>query len=138
MVGQPYGQVEWEDIAEQGHRFSNRLRCILNRLGCSLPGPKDRWSLFHSGEQEPHQLLGAHGSNDCRSNICQEQDRHINSPQNRQHNSGCLHQQLWGNCLKRTHYPSKEPVDVVSGKEHTHHSPAPPRSAKLQTPNPER
>ena len=76
-------------------------------------------SLVQSGEEEPHQLPRAHGSNFCHSNICQEQDRHISSPQNRQHNSGCLHQQTWWNCFKGAYSPGKKPVDVVSGKEHT-------------------
>ena len=107
MAGQPYMQVEREDIAEQGNRFSNRLR-----------------------EEEPHQL-GTHGGNFCHSNICQEHDRHINSLQNRQHNGVCLHQQLWWNHFKRAYNHGKEPVDVLSGKEHTHHSPTPPTSTEL-------
>ena len=129
-MGQHNGQVKQEDIAEQGNRLSNRLRCVPNRLGCSLSGAKDRMSLVLSGEQEPHQLLGTHGGNPCCSNICQEQDRHISSPQNKQHNSSCLHKQPWGNCFKRAHYPSMELVGVVSGKEYTHHSPAPPSSTE--------
>ena len=51
----------------------------------------------------------------------------FSSPHNRQHNSGCLHQQLCWNCFKGAYNPGKESVDVVSGKEHTHHSPTPPR-----------
>ena len=54
--------------------------------------------------------------------ICKEQEGHVCSIEDRQHNGCCLHQQPRGDGVQGTGVPNLGPVDVVSREEHPYPS----------------
>ena len=54
--------------------------------------------------------------------ICEEQEGHVCSIENRQHDDCCLHQQPRGEGVQGTGVPNPGHVDVVSREEHPYPS----------------
>ncbi len=76
---------------------------------------------------KPHQLLGATGSNPSSKDLRQEDDRSVHPLAPRQLDSSGLHKQSGWNSVERVNHSHKKFMGVVSGTQHTNHSPAPPR-----------
>ena len=107
VVGQPHGELEWENPHKKGDRSDNRIRCVTDRLGSS---------------PDAHELSETFGSNLCSSNIHETEDRSYSPTDARQHIGSCVHQQPWRYCLLRSGESSQKSVAVVPGEEHIHHS----------------
>ena len=130
VVGHTHEELEWEDPPEEGDRSDHRLRCISDRLGSRMPGPKDRRPMVMGREADAHQLPGAVSSHISNSDICQREDGPLSTAENRQYHGSSVHQQPWGNSLQGSVGISQETVDVVPGEEHPHHSAASPRDSQ--------
>ncbi|XP_065904039.1 uncharacterized protein [Dysidea avara] len=127
MVGHGDVQVEWEDPPQERDRHGHRLRCITAGMGSLLRHPNHKGSVVTEGGNLPHQLSGIAGSHTSSSVICKKQIQIEHPAEDRQHHSSSIYQPSGGDNFKRLGQSDEEPVDVVPGEEHTHHSPTPPR-----------
>ena len=132
LVGYPDEQMEWTAHPSQGAGPGDRIGCFNPRLGSVLPEHKHGWPLVCAGKDQPHQLPRTASSYAGTENIREEPNGGVSLAQDRQHHSSGLHQQPRGHSLQDTGYPNKGPVDVVSGKEHSHPSTTPTRCPELQ------
>ena len=127
MVGHGDVQVEWEDPLQERDRYDHRLRRITAGMGSLLWHPNHKGSVVTEGGNPPHQLFGIAGSHTSSSVICKLQIQIEHPAEDRQHHSSSIYQPSGGDSFKRLGRSDEEPVDVVPGEEHTHHSPTPPR-----------
>ena len=127
MVGHPDEEVEWQGPNKEGCRPDHRVRCFTDRLGSSLWPTTDRRSMVSTGEADAHKLPGAAGSHSSNSHLCKRQSGYRSAAEDRQHDSSCIHKQPGRYSLQEPGNISKEPLDVMPGKEHSHHSSTPAR-----------
>ena len=129
MVGQ-HVQVEWQNTRTEGCRSGDRFRCIPGGMGCLLPETENRGTMVPRGMLDAHQLPRITRGNSGNQDLCKVQDCIIHPTENRQHHSGCLHQQPGRNSLQRIGDAHKESMDVVPGEEYPYYSSAPARGTE--------
>ena len=86
---------------------------------------QDRRSLEPPQTADAHQLPGAPGSSLGSEMLCQEQKQPQHLPEDRQHISTDIHQQVRGNDIPKTELSSLRAMLVVHEEEHPLESPAP-------------
>ena len=126
VVGHPHDKLEWKIPSQEGSRSDNRFRCFPGRVGCDMSDPEDRRSLVQNRGQDAHKLPGAASSDFCSSHIPEKQVQDIGPPQIGQYHGSGIHKQSGRDSLQGIGRLGKEPMDVVPGEEHPHHSPTPP------------
>ena len=104
-----------------------------SKVGSVLQWGTDQRSIVSIRTNPPHQLPGTAGSLTSSENFCQREvrDNNINSPENRQDNSCCLHQQDGRDSITYTVAADKRPVAVVYGKKYSLTSSALTRSIEF-------
>ena len=131
MVGTSLIELEWEkpDLPTVLNEYN--FRCLTPRVRSVLQWGTHQRSMVSTRTIPPHQLPGTAGSLTSSENFCQREVRDNNSPENRQHNSCCLHQQDGGNSITYAVTADKRPVAVVYGKKYSLTSSALTRSIEL-------
>ena len=130
VVGHPHDQLEWEVPPQEGSGHNHRL---TDRVGCHMSGAEDRRSLVSERRQDAHKLSGVAGCNASGEDIPEEQIQDVSTPQVGQYHGSGIHKQPGRDSLQGIGRPSKEPMDVVFGKEHPHHSSTPARCSECDS-----
>ena len=131
MVGTLFIKLEWEKPDLPTVLNDYNFRYLTPRVGSILQWGTDQRSMVSTRTNPPHQLPGTDGSLTSSENFCQRKVRDNNSPENRQHNSCCLHQQDGGDSITYAVAADKRPVAVVYGKKYYLTSSALTRSIEL-------
>ena len=130
VVGQPYGELEWEIPPVEGGRYDNRLRRISDRMGCSMSEPTDRSSMVPGRMQDAYKLSGVIGCYTSSPHIPAEQNQDVSPPEVGQYHGSGLYQQPGRDGLQGIGRPSKKSMDVVFREKHSHYSSTPARCTK--------
>ena len=130
VVGRPHVQVEWENPNKERDRYDHRIRCIPDRLLPILSGTEDWRPLDITRSSDAYKLPGATGCDICSPDICKGKIRSYGATEVGQHISSSLHQQPGRHNIVKSSSSSQNPVDMVFGTEHTHHSPTPSRDVE--------
>ena len=117
MKGTSFIELEWEKPDLPTVLNDYNFRCLTPRVGNVLQWGMDQRSMVSTRTNPPHQLPETAGSLTSSENFCQREIRDNNSPENRQHNSCCLHQQDGGDSITYTITADKRPVAVVAWEE---------------------
>ena len=133
VVGHPHDKMEWKIPSQEGSGSGNRFRCILDRMGCSVPEPTDRRPVVSGRAQDAHQLPGVTGRDISGTHIPEEQNQDVSTPQIGQHHGSGICKQSRRDSLQGIGRLSKGPVDVVPGEEHSHHSATPTRCTEYDS-----
>ena len=81
VVGQPHGEMEWEIPPVEGGRCHDRLRCISDRMGCSMSEPTERRSMASGRMPDAYKLSGAIGCYTSSPHIPEEQHQDVSPPE---------------------------------------------------------
>ena len=111
----------------EGDRSDHKLRCIPDRMGCSVSEPTDRRSMVPDRMQDAYKLSRAICCNTSSPHIPEKQKQDISPPEVGQYHGSGLYQQPrgGGDGLQGIGRLSKEFMDVVPQEKHSHHSPTP-------------
>ena len=131
MVGTSFIELEREKPDLPTVLNDYNIRCLTPRVGSVLQWGTDQRSMVSTRTNPPHQLPGTAGSLTSSESFCQREIRDNDSPENRQHNSCCLHKQDGGDSITYAVAPDKRPVAVVYGKKYSLTSSALTRSIEL-------
>ena len=131
MVGTSFIQLEWEKPDLPTVHNDYNFRCLTPRVESFLQWGMDQRSMVSPRANPPYQLPGTTGSLTSGENFCQGEVRDNNSPENRQHNSCCIHQQNGGDSITYTITADERPVAMVCGEKYSITSSALTRSIEF-------
>ena len=115
MVGAGSPEIQWCTTAGCTTKYDDRVGCFLTGLGSNVkrPGTENRWPMVSQRARDAHQLPGVVSSFSGNPSICQGEEWHQYSGQNRQHLGQGLHKSLWGNIFMANECSDCEDVEVV-------------------------
>ena len=118
MVAAAPFYVEWSNLAETSSAVSDSVRCLTDRVGGSVRGSSDWWSLVSRGAEVPHQLLGVDSSNSSSPGLCQGSIRNIDSLTVRQSDSRGLCQSSRWHSVAAASETGEDTLAVGSSARH--------------------
>ena len=131
MVAAAPFYVEWSNLAETSSAVSDSVRCLTDRVGGSVRGSSDWWSLVSRGAEVPHQLLGVDSSNSSSPGLCQGSIRNIDSLTVRQSDSRGLCQSSRWHSVAAASETGEDTLAV--GSSARHYAVCPPHSRGEQS-----
>ena len=120
MVDRPSHQAKWQSNSTVSSDDDNRVRCVKLGLGGMLQQPCNRGTVVCLRDPPSHQCQGTTGSLPCSPDICQRQDRHPHSSENRQHHSCLFYQSKRGYTFQDFDGHHLTDVGLVHGEEDLH------------------
>ena len=105
----------WGFATDEPTRFDNRVRCILPGLESSIAksGTEDWEPVVTYQAGDPYQLSGAIGSIFGNSDICQGEEKHEYTGEDRQCSYQGIHESSWENSLTANEFASSADMEVV-------------------------
>ena len=114
MVDAGSPEIQWCTTAGCTTRYGDRIGCFPTGLGSNVkrPGIENRWPMVSQRARDAHQLPGVVSSFSGNPSICQGEEWHQYSGQNRRLSQG-LHKSLWGNTFMANECSDCRDVEVV-------------------------
>ena len=115
MVGAGSPEIQWCTTAGCTTRYGDRVGCFPPELGSDVKRPptENRWPMVSQGARDTHQLPGVVSRFSGNPSICQGEEWHQYSGQNRQHLGQGLHKSLWGNTFMANECSNCRDMEVV-------------------------
>ena len=129
--------LEREDSDSEASFDSDLVRCLPNRLGCSVPWCEYRRLMVPTGANNAYQLPGTPGYGIGNENLLEGSSRSLSVTAAGQFLCSSIHQQSWGDCVIISDLSGKISVAVGPRERHCLDSPAYSRGAQ-QSSRPDR
>ncbi|VDI01702.1 Hypothetical predicted protein, partial [Mytilus galloprovincialis] len=121
LVGNQAGVLERESVTKTRTPFNHSVGCKSVGMGSNMSTDKYRWALDRRGKIPPYKSTRTKSSNVRSTILCQKSTKQAYSYTNGQHNSNCICKQNGGNGVKKTKFPNKSVLGLVSSKAINNH-----------------
>ena len=113
LVGKEFGFVQWEDVDCKSTSDCDPIRCINERVGCSMSQPLYRRSLVKNGTTGAHQPARTQSSKVGNLDICRDVQTKVNPYSNGQYYSFILFDKNGRNCEHELVKPKQRDFGIL-------------------------